>query len=198
MIESEDMKRNRACQDLVYTIRTYYQEIKKFQQHDKYLATQAAIGKIEGYRQAAAAKTAAAPIVKKPVRPLNVRSYQDLAQLLFIPKKKKSVKSKATVGTITDEDEPEIVENDEAPPAATKSGTSNTVRLTCYPSFVEIMLSPPKPRVKMYNDILNQFFPVAPGEVPPSVDSFRFGVRGTLEPASVNILLLLCRVHYTV
>lgn len=198
MDESDDMKRNRACQDLIYTIRTYYQELKKFQQHDKYLATQAAIAKIEGYRQAAAAKASAAPTIKKPVRLLNIRSHQDLAQLLFIPKKKKSVKSKATVGTVTDEDEPEIVENEEAPSVAAKGGPSNTVRLTSYPSFVEIMLAPPKPRVKMYNDILNQFFPVAPGEVPPSVDSFRFGVRGTLEPASVNIVFFFCRVYRSV
>lgn len=197
MDESDDMKRNRACQDLVYLIRTYYQELKKFQQHDKYLATQAAITKIEGYRQASA-KTSVAPTIKKPVRPLNLRSYQDLAQLLFIPKKKKSVKSKATVGTVTDEDEPEIVENDDAPSAAAKTGSANTVRFKTFPSFVEIMLAPPKPRVKMYNDILNQFFPVAPGEVPPSVDSFRFGVRGTLEPASVNIFFILCRVYHTV
>lgn len=113
------------------------------------------------------------------------------AHKISCQKKKKATKSKATIGSVTDEEEIEFVENEEVTTAPVKAGLSNTVRFLSPPSLVSIMLAPPKPHVKICNNILNQFFPVTPGEEPPSVDSFRYGVRGTLAPCSVNISVVL-------
>lgn len=73
MHESDDMKTNRGCQDLVFQLRLLYQDLKKthqfhFQSHDKYISTQATISEIDVYRAPVIAKPAPTLTVKKAVR----------------------------------------------------------------------------------------------------------------------------------